>query len=73
MNLTKEQQADLKAGKPVTIGKHMLVPLDHNPHEAREDGFHPARIGAKKAPDGQWYVKDKDSDGKYLKVRHEHD
>jgi hypothetical protein len=59
------------ADKPFHFGKHWIVPIDHNPHEARADGFHPARIGAKKALDGKWYVPDAARKGKFLRVEHE--
>lgn len=70
MKIDDEALAKLKDGKTVHVGGVMLVPVSHNPHECREDGFHPAHIGAKKAGDGHWYVSDSAREGKWLRVRH---
>lgn len=70
MKIDQDNLSKLVAGKTVHINGHMLVPINHNPHECRADGFHPARIGAKKAPDGKWYVEDGARKGKWLRVRH---
>lgn len=70
MKIPDEAMELLKNGKSAHCHGVMLVPIEHDPHECREDGFHPARIGAKKAPDGKWYVPDSEREGKWLRIRH---
>ena len=55
------------ANRGGAIGAGVGSSVAATPHESME--FNPEQLGARQAPDGNWYMPDPQRDGMYLQVR----